>query len=1083
RGVDVVRLGITPFQYNPTTKELVVYTELEVRVTFQGGNGHFGEDRLRSRHWEPLLKSHLMNYDTLEPVDFNLPRQDRYGYEYVILSPDDPDFIAWADSLKAWRTLQGISTQVFTTSEIGGTTTTIIENWINDAYANWEVPPVAFLLLGDYPASGERDTGITSPVWSSYCVSDNIYADYDNDDLPDMAHARITARNAAELQTMIEKMLTYERNPYTDPDFYDKPVIAGGWQDERWFILCTETIFGYLANELGKSPIREYAIYSGSPSVGWSTNPNTYMILDYFGPDGLGYIPATPAHLTDFGANAARLNLDINRGTYMVMHRDHGGETGWGEPNYSNSDLNGLTNEMYPFVFSINCLTGKYNWSSECFTEKFHRMNYGALGLIAASETSYSFVNDTFIWGMCDGLWPDFMPAYGPNNIGANNERTAFAMASGKHFLAGSSWPYNPGDKDVTYHLFHHHGDAFVTMYTEMPQDLTVVHDGVCFTDIDVFTIQADEGSVIALTVGGEIIGVADGTGVPQDITIIPQAEPALMRITVTKANHFRHVEDVEIIPPAGPYLTVGDKVVDDDMIELSAGNGDADCDAGEVVELSVTLNNVGSETAMNVRATLTSEDTHCHILNNYAEYGNIWPDTGAPGLSDYVVQISPSCPDGHQIMFMLSAESDSADNRMVWDKYFTMSVEAPVMELVGYTVDDLMGGNGNGRVEPGEAFRLYAEIKNTGTEDATNVDVHLVISDPLVTKLQDLGTIALLPADGQASATPAFEVEVDAGYGNPDMMFVMLALRADWTQCAYPEFQVPIGGFFDNMEAGVGRWSNYAVTDSSWTNQWHQSTTRNHTPGGGTSWKFGDTGAGSYASLSDGALQTEAVTLRQTSFLRFHHWMEGEVSGMHAGYCYDGGMVEMSINGGPWAQITPVGDYPYLIRQGGTPGPWPAETPVYSGTITWAEAVFEISGYEGDMAQFRFRFGSDGADVREGWYIDDVEFSGYGMAFSDNDEAMPLTLRPLVGQNHPNPFGPVTSISYRLPASTDASLRVFDPAGRLVRTLVAGRVPAGEYQVSWDGRDDNGASVGSGVYFYHFQSDGIAEKKMILAR
>ena len=46
RGVDVLMLGITPFQYNPVTKELIVYKDLKVEVTYTGGNGHVGDDRL-----------------------------------------------------------------------------------------------------------------------------------------------------------------------------------------------------------------------------------------------------------------------------------------------------------------------------------------------------------------------------------------------------------------------------------------------------------------------------------------------------------------------------------------------------------------------------------------------------------------------------------------------------------------------------------------------------------------------------------------------------------------------------------------------------------------------------------------------------------------------------------------------------------------------------------------------------------------------------------------------------------------------------------------------------------------------------
>ncbi len=1084
RGVDVVTLGITPFLYNPVSKELIVYTELDVRVSFHGGTGHFGEDRLRSRYWEPILGSQLLNYDSLSKIDMRTPDPDsREGWEYVIITPDHPDFIAWGDTLKAWRKLQGITTECFTTTEIGGTSWTAIESFLNNAYHTWDPAPVAFLILGDYPGSGDnRDSGVTSPTWNGYCVSDNIYADIDGDDLPEMAHARITARNAGELQIMIEKMLTYERAPYTDEGFYDHPVIAGGWQTERWFILCTEIVLGYQVNILGKDPVREYAIHSGTPGSIWSSNPNTYMLLDYFGPSGLGYIPATPAHLTDWGGNATRLNNDINAGAYMVMHRDHGGVTGWGEPYYNIGHLSGLSNDMYPFVFSINCLTGKYNSSSECFTEAFHRMNHGALGVIAASDISYSFVNDTFIFGMCDGLWPDFMPGYpymAPDPGMPTDLRPSFAMINGKHFLYQSNWPYNPQNKDETYHLFHTHSDAFLTMYTEMPQYLTVIHDGVCFTDVDLFTIQADLGSIIALTVEGEIIGVAEGTGTPIDIPIIPQSEPGTLKITVTKANYFRHDEDIPILPPEGPYLVIDAVNIDDDMNGLSAGNGDGDCDAGEQMEVNISLRNVGSEDAINVRATLETDDEHCEILDDYAEYGDIAAGATEPGLDDFFMKISPQCPDGHQMHFIMNVESD---NRMTWEKHFTLAVEAPIMLLSDWIVDDTVGGNGDGRIDPGETFTLEVTLGNEGSEDATNVQVYLVVSHPDATILQGTATVATLAAGGTATPDTPFEVTVDLSCPDPDMLLCELLLNADWDQNAYPQFHIPVGGFFDDVEAGAGNWTHYVVT-ATFTDQWHRSTQRQYS--GEYSWKFGDTGAGNYADLSDGALESESlpIPLRPICTLTFRHWMEAEVSGAHAGYCYDGGMVEMSLNGAAWEQIFPVGGYNYLIREGGTPGPWPAETEVYSGNIDWAEAVFDVSGYEGE-ARFRFRFGSDGAETAEGWYIDDIEFTGYGHDPADAGETVSVVLHPVIDQNIPNPFNPTTAIAYRLPASSDVLLRVFDPAGRLVRTLVDGRQEAGSHHIAWNGMNDAGIAVGSGVYFYRFEVEGVAEnRKMILTR
>ena len=70
RGVESVTVAITPFQYNPVTKDLIVYTNVELAVTFEGGNGHFGEDRLRSPYWDPILAAELMNYDQLPVIDY-----------------------------------------------------------------------------------------------------------------------------------------------------------------------------------------------------------------------------------------------------------------------------------------------------------------------------------------------------------------------------------------------------------------------------------------------------------------------------------------------------------------------------------------------------------------------------------------------------------------------------------------------------------------------------------------------------------------------------------------------------------------------------------------------------------------------------------------------------------------------------------------------------------------------------------------------------------------------------------------------------------------------------------------------------
>jgi len=74
---------------------------------------------------------------------------------------------------------------------------------------------------------------------------------------------------------------------------------------------------------------------------------------------------------------------------------------------------------------------------------------------------------------------------------------------------------------------------------------------------------------------------------------------------------------------------------------------------------------------------------------------------------------------------------------------------------------------------------------------------------------------------------------------------------------------------------------------------------------------------------------------------------------------------------------------------------------------------------------------------------------------------------------NQPNPFTPETSIRFRLPQSGEVALRVYDPAGRLVRTLVEGRLEAGAHAAVWDGTDGRGEGVSSGVYLYRLVALG----------
>lgn len=85
---------------------------------------------------------------------------------------------------------------------------------------------------------------------------------------------------------------------------------------------------------------------------------------------------------------------------------------------------------------------------------------------------------------------------------------------------------------------------------------------------------------------------------------------------------------------------------------------------------------------------------------------------------------------------------------------------------------------------------------------------------------------------------------------------------------------------------------------------------------------------------------------------------------------------------------------------------------------------------------------------------------------------------------NYPNPFNPVTHISFTLPQSADVELTVYNLLGQHVRTLLAERLAAGEYTVEWNATSEAGTTVASGVYFYRLESTlGTETKKMLLLK
>lgn len=100
-----------------------------------------------------------------------------------------------------------------------------------------------------------------------------------------------------------------------------------------------------------------------------------------------------------------------------------------------------------------------------------------------------------------------------------------------------------------------------------------------------------------------------------------------------------------------------------------------------------------------------------------------------------------------------------------------------------------------------------------------------------------------------------------------------------------------------------------------------------------------------------------------------------------------------------------------------------------------------------------------------------------------EDDDRLP-SFAYFLAQNFPNPFNPVTKIAFGIKKSSPVALQIYNVSGRLVRVLVEGRRNPGNYEEIWDGTDNNGKVVVSGVYFYRLTAGSFTEtKKMVLLK
>lgn len=448
RGHRLLFLKVNPVLYNPVSKKLRVYYNLDVKVKYnKAATIEEVDDRLRSNTFESVINSSILN------SNLELNYEPRYpfltGADYLIITTSDfynPQSLN--DPLTRFKTAkeeQGFSTQIRLFDDASAED---IMNFMETVYTTWNPVPSYLLIVGD-------SEFIATNYNSSNAATDIPYVQLDgNDSIPDILIGRLSVDTKEELEVVQDKIITYENIPPISSSFYNNITLAGLFQDvnedgyaDRGYVENLETVRSILM-----PPYSIHRIYTAGIDSSLSYNG----IPEYYR-DGIP-IPGDLQTSNGFSWDGTSEDIidDINEGRLLVTYRNHGGVTDFSAFNFGEDDINSLTNgNLTPVVFSIACQNGYFDSTiTESLAETFIRKeNGGAVAVIAATRNTGTWQNNLYNLALTRAAFIDKLATIGEIELFA--KKFVFAEYGVE------------ANRDIErYHIF---GDPSMRLYTSNP--------------------------------------------------------------------------------------------------------------------------------------------------------------------------------------------------------------------------------------------------------------------------------------------------------------------------------------------------------------------------------------------------------------------------------------------------------------------------------------------------------------------------------------------------------------------------------------------------------------------------------------
>ncbi|MCB2190578.1 MAG: hypothetical protein KQI62_03385 [Deltaproteobacteria bacterium] len=471
-GYKVLPIHVCPLQYNAAKRQLVGYSNIEVTIELTQKE----EDDAELNEFgfgDP--ESNLEGFGNLV-LNPNRRIVERIPIARVpsgfVLKPRGPEFlIIYDDGLKdaalrlaRWKNRKGLQTDTVPISTVGNTVAKI-KSYIRKQRGFLLSRLRYVLLFGDVNSIRAEEVG--GNTTDHYYFTKNDPSGSNDCLLPWVSGGRIPVSSLSDADSVVTQIIDFERNPPADPDYYLRMTFAAFFQDDypqdgradRAYMKTMESIRSHMVSQ-GFSVERVYV----------SSNPNPQKYKD-----GSNVPAAVKAAIMDGGDATNLLLSDTSEGQLVIGHRDHGGDSGWSHPSYTTGHLPSIVGHMPSIFYSINCLTGRFdNTTSDSFAEDLLERRGGAPSLIAATEVSGTWRNDSLIKALFDALWPGVIPTF-PGSTASyaiKNHRLGDVLNYGKSYLLVAHG-VNSGVK-AHFEIYHVVGDPTLQLYTERPRTLVI---------------------------------------------------------------------------------------------------------------------------------------------------------------------------------------------------------------------------------------------------------------------------------------------------------------------------------------------------------------------------------------------------------------------------------------------------------------------------------------------------------------------------------------------------------------------------------------------------------------------------------